>query len=116
MADANDFLRMQQMQQQLASMQTPLSQQPTRLLGVFGDVQFTSFKMPSPNIFDKKLQWGRGRQPSKFMSELGFTADGIMDGLRKCAQAGPVVSCSPNDIFGHGLDRIGPSIHEPVRS
>ena len=95
--------------QLLAATQSPLAGQQTRLLGILGDVQFQPMlPLKAFNIESKICAiGGRPRQPSGLFASLGLNSDAIMEGFRKCAQAGPVMQSSPTDVYGHGLGAIG---------
>lgn len=69
----------------LAATQSPTANQPSRMLGIFGDVQFTNFKMPSPGWANTSILRTKPRQ-SKLMGELGFSSDAFLEGFRKAAQ------------------------------
>lgn len=95
--------------QLLAATQSPLAGQQTRLLGILGDVQFAPvIPLKAFNIESKVCAiGGKPRQPSGLFAALGLNPDAILEGFRKCAQAGPVVQSSPNDVYGHGLGGMG---------
>lgn len=85
-------------------------------VAAFRDIQFAPILPLKAFNFDAKMQWGKGKQPSKFLADLGFARGSLLDGMKKCADAGAVQQASFNDVFGHGLanieaPRIGPSIH-----
>lgn len=123
MADANDFLRMQQQYQSMMAAQSPTAGKP--MFGIFTDTRGLIDRKPGFNLDKPMMQIGRGKRQSQFLADLGF-GPGFMDGFKKVADAGAVQQCNPAEVYGqasHGLGdasgiqapSIGPSIHDTSR-